>query len=96
MEKHDSWLRRAGALAAAFAASPVFAASWSMPHFSPSDWPNYLLVGSFELLVVALLLKLFPPSERMREPERQYPPAATESESGYSIGAHRNSHLNPF
>jgi len=87
----------AGALIVLSSVTPAFAAGlnldWLMDYMPSQDWAIYLLYGSFGLLVLAVVAKIF-----MTATSRKPAQGARSSQSaqGYSIGDHRNSVLNPF
>jgi len=104
MRKGESILKRAAIGAAVMLSRvvPAYAAGWkdwaanTLPSWAAQwvptqDWANYLLLGSFALLVVAVSTKVYMDRGAAKKPQAQ----PSESRE-YSIGDHRNRILNPF
>jgi hypothetical protein len=104
MRKRESILNRAaiGALVMLSTVVPAYAAGWrdwaanTLPSWAAAwmptqDWANYLFLGSFALLVVAVSTKVYMDHGAAKKPQPQ--PAESRE---YTIGDHRNRILNPF
>jgi hypothetical protein len=84
----------AGVLAALSQVTAASAANWVTNWTSPGEWTNYLLVCSFELLVVAILVKLLAPTNASRRLDAT--PTTLDPDTEYPIGAYRNRVLIPY
>ncbi len=102
MHRREPNFRRAakigcGALLVLSSVTPALAASlnlgWLTEYVPSQNWAIYLLYGSFGLLVVSVLAKIFATSMSHKSAQEV---RSSESAQGYSIGDHRNSVLNPF